>query len=84
MINLFSQNPYTAPSDGFVIVFANPKTTNTEGIIASGTLVPLQCKCINGNACTATTLVKKGSIIQIDVSSGLEPASVCVYVPLHN
>ena len=84
IINLFSQNPYTAPSDGFVIAFANPKTTNTEGIIVSGTLTPLQCKCVNGNACTSTTLVKKGSRIQIDATSGLEPTSVCVYVPLHN
>ena len=67
-----------------LIAFANPKTTNTEGIIVSGTLVPLQCKCINGNACTATTLVKKGNIIKINVSSGLESTSVCVYVPLHN
>ena len=84
IINLFSQNPYTAPSDGFVIAYANPKTINTEGIIVSGTLVPLNCKCVNGNACTSTTLVKKGSRIQVDVTSGLEPVSVCVYVPLHN
>lgn len=84
IINLFSQNPYTAPSDGFVIAFANPKTTNTEGIFVTGTLTPFQCKCVNGNACMSTTLVKKGSRIQIDATSGLEPTSVCLYVPLHN
>ena len=84
IVSLFSAKTYTAPCDGFIYMYANPKTTSTEAIIVTGgSYSPIQCRAISGNPNTTVGLVKKGNKLTISYTTNLESSSVCYFVPLH-
>ena len=82
---MFSANPYTVPCDGFVYIFANPKTTATEQVTITGSSFgTIQCSAVNGIASNTFAPCKKGNILKAGSSAGLESNSVAYFIPLHD
>ena len=83
--SLFSVNPYTVPCDGFVCIFANPKTTATEHVIITGSSFgTIKCVAVNGNATNTFYPCRKGNILKTGSTDGLESNSLAVFIPLHD
>ena len=63
-ISLFSVQTYTAPADGYVLIYVNPKTAAAESIfvnVTDGYGVPICCTAKDGTPTTVTGIVKKGA-----------------------
>lgn len=85
-INLFSVQNYVTPADGFVIIYANPKTSAVESIlvdVTGGYNISIRCTAFDGISATTMGVVKKGSTLQLSATDGMESSSVCVYIPMH-
>lgn len=85
-ISLFSVQNYVTPADGFVLIYANPTTSAEESIlvdVTGGFNTSIRCTAFNGISATTMGVVKKGSTLQLSGTNGLEPSSVCIYIPMH-
>lgn len=85
-ISLFSVQNYVAPADGFVIIYANPKTSAAESIlvdVTGGFNISIRCTTFDGISATTMGAVKKGSTLRLSATDGLESSSVCIYIPMH-
>ena len=85
-ISLFSIQSYVAPADGFVMIYANPKTSAAESIlvdVTGGFNISIRCTTFDGIPATTMGAVKKGSTLRLSATNGLESSSACIYIPMH-
>ena len=84
-ISMFSNQRITAPSDGFIFIFANPKTKDACSImVTGGSFGNIRVSISNGVSESTVGLVRKGDTLSISYTSGaFEGNSQCFYVPMH-
>ena len=82
---MFSNQRLTASADGFIFIFANPKTKDACSVMVSGGSVGnIRLSISNGISEATVGLVKKGDILSISYTTGaFEGDSQCYYVPMH-
>lgn len=84
-ISMFSAQIITAPSDGFIFIFANPKTKDACSImVTGGSFGNIRVSISNGVSESTVGMVRKGDTLSISYTSGaFEGNSQCFYVPIH-
>lgn len=82
---MFSNQRITASTDGFIFIFANPKTKDVCPImVTGGNFGNIRVSISNGVSESTVGLVRKGDTLSISYTSGaFEGDSQCFYVPIH-
>ena len=82
---MFSNQRITASTDGFIFIFANPKTKDACSImVTGGSFGNIRVSISNGVSESSVGMVRKGDTLSISYTSGaFEGNSQCLYVPIH-
>lgn len=82
---MFSIQRLTASADGFIFIFANPKTKDACSVmVTGGSFGDIRLSISDGVSEATVGLVRKGDTLSISYTIGaFEGNSQCYYVPMH-